>query len=238
MPDHRKHRGRHPEDDTLFDVSQHDKLRSAVSDYSYLLGRGYAHKSTLKLVGDRYALTARQRVAVERSTCSAGDSEARLAKCITLPDCEGITILVDGYNILIVLESALSGGVLLCGNDGVIRDIASIHGSYRTVEETIPALEILGNALNTANPARIEIYLDSPISNSGKLKQKMDELAAANQWDWTVILDKNPDRVLCESNEVVISSDSLILDRCRSWVNLAAEIIPQAIPTAGIIDLG
>ncbi len=70
MPDKRKHRGAHPDDNRLFAEDQLPSLRTAVAEYSWLLTRGYAEESALKLVGDRYDLTARQRMAVWRSSCS------------------------------------------------------------------------------------------------------------------------------------------------------------------------
>ena len=52
-------------------------LRQAVADLSWLLERGYAEKSSLKLVGDRYDLLARQRTAVGRCACSDADVARR-----------------------------------------------------------------------------------------------------------------------------------------------------------------
>jgi len=37
--------------------------------------------------------------------------------------------------------------VLMFGRDGALRDMASIHGSYRKVEETVPALELTTQTL-------------------------------------------------------------------------------------------
>ena len=64
MPDKRTHRGPHPQDEKLFAPSAIDNLRTAVADFSLLLTKGYAEKSSLKLVGDRFSLTERQRLAV------------------------------------------------------------------------------------------------------------------------------------------------------------------------------
>src|SRR5205807_3063533 len=69
-PDIRKHRGAHPEDRKLFADDQLPKLRAAVSELSWLLTRDYAMKGALKLVGDKFALTERQRLAVSRAGCS------------------------------------------------------------------------------------------------------------------------------------------------------------------------
>ena len=63
MPDRRKHRGPHPEDARLFAPEVWPLLREATADLCWLLSRGYADKSALRLVGDRYELVARQRAA-------------------------------------------------------------------------------------------------------------------------------------------------------------------------------
>ena len=54
----------------MFAPSVWPVLRAAVADLSWLLSRGYAEPSALKLVGDRFQLTERQRIAVMRSACS------------------------------------------------------------------------------------------------------------------------------------------------------------------------
>ncbi len=58
------------------------RLREAVADFSLLLTKGYAEKSALKLVGDRFSLTQRQRLAVMRSSCSDQQRQSRLERCV------------------------------------------------------------------------------------------------------------------------------------------------------------
>ena len=36
---------------------------------------------------------------------------------------------------------------------------------------------------------------------------------------------------------IVVSTDSVILDACPRWTNLAAEIITRRLPSTAIIDL-
>ena len=67
MPDRRRHRGAHPRDRELFAPERIEDLRRAVGDLSWLLSRGYAPTSSLKIVGDRYDLAQRQRTAVARA---------------------------------------------------------------------------------------------------------------------------------------------------------------------------
>lgn len=138
MPDSRKHRGQHPSDAGLFGESQVPKLQQAVRDLSWLLSRGYAEKSSLRLVGDRYRLQSRQRLAVARSSCSRQAASRWRLHALPEEAMRGNTLFIDGFNLLITLESALSGGFILEGVDGCYRDMASIHGSYKRAVRGIP----------------------------------------------------------------------------------------------------
>jgi hypothetical protein len=271
MPDKRRHRGQHPEDSRLFDPSQHERLRTGVGEFSWLLTRGYAPDSALKLVGDRYGLTARQRMAVRRSSCSDPSREQRRAKQVAAAQARGQTVAVDGYNVLITIESALSGALIFIGRDGCCRDIASIHGTYRKIEETVPAIELILDSLWKLGPRHVDWYLDRPVSNSGRLKAliadvlearastgqddtprdrasgdpRVEALASGDRpptrlpahTSWNIELVDSPDSVLAAHPGLVASSDSVVLDRCSQWLNLAAHIVDTRIPSAWKIDL-
>jgi len=145
-------------------------LRAAAADFCWLLTRGYAHDSALKLVGDRHSLVARQRVAVSRGCCSEAQAAQRRSRQVGGEQLRGAALWLDGYNVLITIEAALAGGVILAARDGAYRDMASMHGSYRKVAETRPALELLGRVIAAFEVAECRWYLDRPVSNSGRLK--------------------------------------------------------------------
>jgi hypothetical protein len=235
MPDRRKHRGPHPQDHELFADDKRPLLLSAVADLSWLLERDYPADAALKLVGDRYRLKQRQRTAVAHSACSYRTAARRRQKLVSLARAGG-TIAIDGFNLLITMETALSGGLLLIGGDGCYRDLASVWGSYRKIEETTAAIAVIRDFIGSTGVARVQWYLDRPVSNSGRLKSLIGEaLTPDNQWQ--IDLVANPDPILAKHQCPVATSDSWILDRCRTWVNLAAEIIDQAVPEAWKLDL-
>ncbi len=237
MPDTRSHRGQHPMDIILFAADRIPLLREAVSDYSLLLSKGYAEKSSLKLVCDKFSLTERQRLAVMRCSCSDQQRNDRKSKQLDIEAVAGQAIAIDGYNILITIEAAMSGGIIFRGRDGCLRDLASIHGTYRKVTETIPAVELIGDFLQQICVSHALWLLDSPVSNSGRLKTLIRELAERNGWNWQIDLVLSPDAVLIKTDMFVASSDSIVLDGCKNWVNLAGEIIKTMLPQAKIIDL-
>lgn len=237
MPDKRRHRGPHPDDARLFAPEQHAALRAAVGEYSWLLGRDYAKDSALALVGNRHELTQRQRAAVRRAACAEAAAEQRRRSQVDLASCRGHTLHIDGYNLLITIESALSGGLVLIGRDGCCRDLASIHGTYRRIEETEPAIRLIAEHLEAAGVTGVKWYLDRPVSNSRRLAQMIERLAADRPSRWTVELTDRPDAVLAAVDGLVATSDSWILDRCAAWVNLAAEIIEERVAGAWRLDL-
>jgi len=237
VPDQRRHRGPHPDDLRLFAEDAWPALRQAAADLSWLLGRGYPRASSLKLVGDRHNLVARQRIAVSRSTCSDEEAARRASRRAAPEALAGRPLWLDGYNVLTTVEAALAGGILLAARDGALRDMASMHGSYRKVSETLPALDLLGRTLARLGVAEAVWLLDRPVSNSGRLKGIMEERAAAAGWPWRIELAGDPDRVLVEVPELVATADSAILDRCRGWFNLARETVAAGVPQARVVDL-
>jgi len=238
MPDRRTHRGPNPQDTKLFAADKVPDLRTALADYSLLLSKGYAEKSSLKMVCDRFSLRERQRLAIMRSACSDQQLASRIQRRIEIDSLAGQALAIDGYNLLITIEAAMSGGVIFKGRDGCFRDLASIHGTYRKVTETVPAVELIGRFLKQIGVRQALWLLDSPVSNSGRLKTLIADLAAENGWQWQTELVVSPDAVLIKSDAIVATSDSVVLDGCQWWTNLAAEIITQKLPSATVIDLG
>jgi len=237
MPDKRTHRGPHPNDAKLFCPANIADLRQALEDHSLLLTKGYAQKSSLKLVGDKFELTERQRLAIMRSACSDRQLTSRKKKMLEPSRLKQENIVIDGYNLLITIEAAMASGVIFKGRDGCFRDLASIHGTYRKVTETIPAIELTGKFLREIHAGKTLWLLDRPVSNSGRLKKLIEQLAHENKWQWKIELLNSPDARLIKSDLTVVSSDSVILDGCQQWANLARNLIEKHVPDAYIVDL-
>jgi len=237
MSDTRTHRGPHPKDATAFSPASLPALRNACEDLCWLLSRGYSPKAALKLVGDRRGLTARQRTALQRTAAGEAEVARRRSKEVPCAELAGATLAIDGYNVLLTVEVALGGGVVLAAQDGTFRDMASMSGHYRRVHQTGPALAAVGEVLEEVGCARARWLLDRPISNSGRLKKIMEAVATEHGWDWEVELAASPDRELAATDCPVATADSAVLDRCRRWVNLARYTVESRVPGAWIVDL-
>jgi hypothetical protein len=227
----------HPDDALLFADAELPKLREATADLSWLYARGYAPESSLKLVGDRHALKLRQRAAVSRCACAEEKVLARRARMQPAPALRGTTLVVDGFNVLTTLEVALSGGIVLVGRDGTLRDIAGVHGSYRSVQETLPALELIAGLVQSLGVKRCAILLDRPVSNSGRLRALIEARARERGWPLEAQVVPDPDPLLERSTEIIASADGVVLERCGGWFNLARACIDTSAPSARMVDL-
>jgi hypothetical protein len=238
VPDRRRHRGPHPADEELFAPEQHAVLREALADLCWLLGRGYSDVAALELVGNRYELRARQRLAIQRCACSEAARAHRLAHRVTGEALRDRELVIDGFNCVVTLESALSGGLVLIGRDRACRDLASVHGSYRRVAETEAAVDAVARYLAAVHARSALWYLDRPVSNSGRLAALIRDVAAAHGLAWQVELVFAPDRELVtEPARVVASADAWVLDRAAAWVDLVGAIVAERAPGAWLLDL-
>jgi hypothetical protein len=232
-----RHRGAGPEDAQLFGAEVLPTLRLAADELSWLLDRRYALASALALVGNRHNLDSRQRMALQRSVCSPAERASRLARALAPEAVRGRALHLDGFNLVVTLEVALGGGVVLRGAEGCLRDLAGLRGSYHLVDETPLALDALGAELQALAPARCRFLFDAPVSNSGRLRALLLERAQAWPFPVEAELVPDPDPVLAALSEVA-SSDALILDRCGSWANLTGWTVAHRVPGAWVIDLG
>ena len=236
MSDKRMHRGPHPVDLETFGVAAKPRLAEAINDLAWLLTRGYAPNAATKLVGDRFALIDRQRMCLQRCACSDYALAGRKSRERTAVQVEGRPLWVDGLNVLTTVEASLAGGVVLVGRDGCCRDMAGMHGHYKRVAETLPAIGFAGLTLARLRPSEVVWFLDKPVSNSGRLAAWLREAAQEHGWNWRVELVPNPDPILAESAELVATADSVILDRCAQWFNLARKIVTEHVPEAWVLD--
>jgi len=235
-PDRRQHRGPHPDDAVLFSDQQLQVLRTATSELSWLLTRAYKQLSSLKLVGDRHGLTARQRMAIARAACSDQSRQRRRDHCVSLDQIKAAPVIVDGFNLIITVEAALSGGVLLSCRDDCIRDVSGVHGSYRTVLETEAAVLLLGRMLEEFKPSEVRWLFDRPISNSGRLARLVLHLAERHGWPWSAAAVMNPDKEILATKAIAITSDSSILEQVESWANLSTRVV-ERIETSWCVNL-
>ena len=213
-------RGYVPEDERNFSISALETMRIASRHINYLINEGYDLKSASTFVGNHFLLSERQRLAIVRSLATKEQLETRMGK----KNENGAEVWVDGFNMIITLEVLFCDSILFTCMDGTIRDLAALRGTYRIIPETTDATSMLLDVLLEAGAESVHILLDEPVSNSGRLKALIADIGEDFSFELDIQILKDVDRSLY-GKEHVITSDSVILDHCISWVNLAAECV-------------
>ena len=226
-------RGYVPKDTVEFGPKAADKLNAAAQELVFLLDRGYDTKSASTFVGNHHLLSERQRLALARITSPRAALEEREHKRLReAPE----ALVLDGFNTIITLEVALSSSLLLEGMGGTVRDLAGLRGSYRIVDKTVRAVELLLDRLETLGVREALFYLDRQVSNSGCLRALLLDKAEGRSVRVQVELHPSVDGVLSRM-ENVVTADAIILDKCGSWYNLNRGIIEEAVPEAWALRL-
>ena len=227
-------RGYSPTDQKEFGNQAIEILYKAGKDLQYLLNQGYHIKGASTFVGNHYLLSERQRLALVRAI--SADESIKIRKDKEIKDIpNGSTVNIDGFNTIITLEVALSESLLLKCVDGTIRDLAALRGSYRLIDKTETAITLIGRSLEKNNVEKAVFYMDAPVSNSGRLKQRIVELLNQFCFEVQVEVINNVDAVL-EKLDNVITSDAIILDKCISWINLNRRIMEENMGGYPYID--
>ena len=166
-------RGFDKNDNRWFSNKELIRLKKAKEEIEYLINRDYKIEPVVTFVGDRYQFSTRQRDALKRAICTLKKLNIRNSKRLEINEISKGPIYIDGFNLMITLEVALSNGSLIKGSDGNIRDLAGLRGTYKIIDKTEIALKLIGKFLDNYNCKYTKFYLDSPVSNSGRLKIRM-----------------------------------------------------------------
>ncbi len=202
-------------------------LQKAAQDFRFLLNRGYSRKAALELVGNRYGLTSDERHLLHRGVFSDSDSESRRKKKASARDIHGKDFAVDGYNVIITIEAGLSGRPLILGDDGFIRDISGLSGSFKRTGTTEKAIQLIIKAIKRIKPRQTLLLFDAPISKSGELAEQVRSNLKEENLDGDAVAVRVPERILIGFPGVVATSDTAIIDRSREVFDLAGYIIKK-----------
>ncbi|MFC4635102.1 DUF434 domain-containing protein [Dokdonia ponticola] len=158
-------------------------------------------------------------------SASTSQVTQRKSKQLLLDELKNQTVIIDGFNILIILESFFSGAYVFKGLDDCYRDVSSVHGTYKRVQQTEEVLVAVGDFLQKAQVKEVIWIFDKPVSNSGRMKTFLYTLSRKRTYPWQILLEYNPDKILAQSNHIITTSDAWILDRAKQWFNLSGAII-------------
>ncbi len=212
-------------------------LGNAASDVRYLLGRGYPQTGAVGFVCNHYRLDDESRRLLSRTVLANAICEKRRAKFFSYDKIKGGKIMIDGYNIIIGMESILEKKAYLC-DDGVIRDIRGVFRNFKAAKNTEVAIEWIFRFLKETKPAEICFLLDSQISKSGALAKELREKMGHYGLKGDASTSKHVDYDLKNSKDVVATSDGVRIDAAEKVVNFLSCML-SGFPhlRAGVADM-
>lgn len=207
-------------------LNDNQSLRKAKKDFKYLLNRGFPRTGALTFVSNHYLLDNVQRNYLNRTVFSLNKIESRKSKLILLSDIQDKYVLIDGYNVLITVESVCRGEkeLLVACDDGVTRDIKAVFGKYKENESTKEALDSIISLLKIFKPENVLFFYDSPVSLSGKLAKTTKEILKAHNIVGNAQTENNVDSRIVqlskECDSVVATSDGVIIDNVERVLDI------------------
>ncbi len=197
-------------------------IAEAVQDLRYLLERGYARESAVRFVGDHYCLDRSQRLLLYRAIYPQGVAESHRRKAVGPGEVRSASVSVDGFNVLLTVDSALRGlPVYLC-DDGFARDVSAIHGSAAPAPA---ALEAVIAALKELGPSCVHLVFDSPVSRSGEIASEARRLLEENSLEGGATAEACADVEVLKRGGIVATSDSVIIERANRVFDLGAYVL-------------
>ena len=187
------------------------------------------------MVGNRYELTFDERHLLHRGVFSSEDSETRKKKKISMAEIQNKDLAIDGHNVLITLEASLSGRPLVLADDGFVRDISGLSGSFKKTGTTEEAIRLIINFLKKTKPHQTLFLFDAPISNSGELAQEVRTLLKREDLSGDAKAVKVPEKILIGFPGVIATSDTAIIDQSKEVVDIAGDIIRKRIGVKSLL---
>ena len=197
-----------------------NKLIKAAEEIRYLINRGHPKDSVIRFISDHYCLPKDQRLVLTRTVIESSIACLRMAKALPIEALRGKIVYVDGYNVLITLESLLEDYPVYMCDDGFLRDTRGIHSCYKCSEFTVPAIVEMVGLLASPDPSRIEILFDQQISRSGELARLTRSIMADKSLPGDARTARNVDYLLKTAKFTVATSDGNVIDAAPYVVDL------------------
>ena len=201
-------------------------LEDAAYDLKFLLNRGYRKKVALNLVANKYLLNRDERNFLVRKVYSNEKITERLLKIVNIVNIRNKTVFIDGYNVLITVESISNhdyDSIVIC-DDGVLRDINAVFGKYKISSSTEVALNNIISILHKNDPACINFLYDSPVSKSGELAKLTNNLIKTHGLNGIAVTEKNVDFELVKLSKkfdgIVATSDGAVMDKVKHVLDI------------------
>ncbi|MCR3884324.1 DUF434 domain-containing protein [Methanotrichaceae archaeon M04Ac] len=199
-------------------------MRRAAEEVRYLLDRGYPSGPAVRFVSDHRRLPREDRFVLTRVAVPSAVARSRRKKRTPINELSGRTVAVDGYNVLITVESLLAGAPVYLCDDGFLRDVRGIFRRYHLSDITDQALSEIFSLLKESGVGGAMVLLDQQISRSGELASEIRERMAELGVLGSAKTAPDVDRRLKRAKSPVATGDGTIIDASAEAVDIPGEV--------------
>jgi hypothetical protein len=124
----------------------------------------------------------------------------------------GMTLTIDGYNVLFSIFAYLRGKSLFVSTDGFLRDAGGVHGRFADEALFAEALRLTIGRLGHIAPSSAVFALDAPVSNSARHAASITAAAGELPFGTSVVVARSADYLLKAATEgVIATADSAVI---------------------------
>ncbi len=199
------------------------RIIKACAQTKILMQLGYSKERALKVVQLLMGLSNLEKNIIYRIIHENSEVISVRRKIMPLEFIKDRIVVVDGYNVLITVESLMTGKPVFKCEDGIIRDIASSYRRYRISNRTEQVLKEIISALVEYKPREVIVVYDSLISRSGELASITRRICRSlNASRIKVETAKKADETIIMYSKcgITATSDSLIISRVSRVVDI------------------
>ena len=216
----------------------------AAGDLIFMLDRGYPKSPSIDLVGNRYGLDRTERMLLYRGVFDTKSSLSRREKLVEIDNISESCLLIDGFNVLITIDSYLQGLLVFAASDGYVRDVSEVYGNYRPDKSTVRALDLIAGFIGERKGSTT-ILLDKRADASSECASLIEKKAGRVPFPPEVLIVTALDHKLVERSccaggkpeAVVATSDTEVLDRIQKACDIPCWIIEKRFKKI-VFDLG
>ncbi|MDD3248332.1 MAG: DUF434 domain-containing protein [Methanosarcina sp.] len=205
-----------------------EKLLKPARDIRSILRWGYPKFATIRFVADHSQLSVEERHILTRVIMPPDKVVSRVRKKIACDSIRDRDLLLDGYNVLLSVDSLLKNEPMWFCDDGYIRDTRYYFSKARQAEDIEEALDSVLEFLSEARSKSVTFLLDAQISRSGELagfiRRKLKEkgISGEARTSKTTDFDLKTEGGNPENNLVVATSDGIVIDSVLQVLDIPA----------------
>jgi hypothetical protein len=221
-------KSKHEDCNAFSTPSLRDKLLKPAMDIRSILRWSYPKFATIRFVADHFQLNVEERQILTRVIMPPDRVVSRISKKAACTGIRDRDLLLDGYNVLLSVDSLLKKEPMWFCDDGYIRDTRYYFSKAKQAEDIEEALDLVLKFLSEARPKSAIFLLDAQISRSGELagfiRRKMKEYGISGEARTSKTADfelktdgKNP-----ENSLIVATSDGVVIDSVLQVLDVPA----------------